>query len=82
MAKLKKNVAISENGFIFNAARGDSFSTNEIGAKIMKALQNGQDERQIIAQLVETYNVDAATCEKDVYDFLKSLNHYSLLQQI
>ena len=33
--KLKKNIATSEAGFIFNPGTGDSFSVNNIGSEIL-----------------------------------------------
>jgi len=78
--KLKKNVAVSENGFVFNAARGESFTTNSIGAKILQLLQDGKTEEDIQATILEQYEIDSATCEKDVYDFIKMLVQFSLTE--
>ena len=38
--KLKKNIATSESGFVFNPSTGDSFSLNTIGAEILKGHPN------------------------------------------
>jgi hypothetical protein len=40
--RIKKNIAISESGFIFNPAVGDSYSTNPIGAEIIKMLKESK----------------------------------------
>jgi hypothetical protein len=34
--RIRKNIAISENGFIFNPLTGDSFSVNETGIFIIQ----------------------------------------------
>jgi len=34
--KISQNIAISENGFLFNPATGDSFSTNACGKEIIR----------------------------------------------
>ncbi len=78
--KLKKNVAISENGFVFNAARGESFSTNTIGAHILNLLKEGKEERAIQASILSLYEIDEATCEKDIYDFINMLQQHNLLE--
>ena len=78
--KLKKSVAISENGFIFNAALGDSFSTNPIGAKILKSIQEGKTIPRILEELLDLYDIDKATCEKDINDFVGMLNTHNLLE--
>lgn len=77
---LKKNVAISENGFVFNAARGESFTTNVIGAKILQLMQDGKPPKEIQSAILEQYEIDEATCEKDIYDFIKMLAQFSLAE--
>ena len=37
--KLKKNIAISESGFVFNPEIGTSFTTNSLGVAILKQLK-------------------------------------------
>ncbi len=78
--KLKKSIAISESGFIFNANRGESFSTNSIGTKILGLFQEGKDQDSIKNILLEEYEIDNATCEKDLYDFVKMLVQYNLVE--
>ena len=41
--KLKKNIAISETGFIFNPSSGDSYSTNPIGLEIINLMKNNKN---------------------------------------
>ena len=77
--KLKKSIAVSENGFVFNAGRGESFSTNAIGRRILGLLQEGMDQTSIQQTLLNEYEIDAATCEKDLYDFVKMLVQYNLM---
>lgn len=79
--KLKKNIAISESGFIFNSERGDSFSANPIGQDILELLREGNEEPEIAKTLLEKYEIDAPTLEKDVYDFVKMLNQFNLLEE-
>ena len=40
--KLKKNIATSEAGLIFNPGTGDSFSVNSIGSEILAMLKGKQ----------------------------------------
>ncbi|MCH2043448.1 MAG: PqqD family protein [Saprospiraceae bacterium] len=79
--KLKNNIAIAENGFIFNAARGDSFTTNPIGIFILQGLKNNWDKARLCQEILVKYEIDEATCEKDLYDFLKMLKHYDLIEE-
>ena len=37
--KIKKNIAISDSGFIFNPSTGESFTVNPIGVEIITLLK-------------------------------------------
>lgn len=78
--KLKKNVAVSENGFVFNAERGESFSANEIGAEILQLLRGGKTIAEIEIHLLAHYEIDADTIEKDMYDFIRHLETNNLIE--
>ncbi|MBK7410476.1 MAG: PqqD family protein [Saprospirales bacterium] len=79
--KLKNDVATSESGFVFNAARGESFTTNPIGVDIIRLLKEKKEIADILESLEQQYEIDAATLEKDLYDFLKILKQYNLLEE-
>lgn len=79
MISLKKNIAISESGFVFNPTTGDSFSLNSVGTDILKLMKDGRDEKEIKTTVRTWYDVDEETFEKDYYDFLKMLGQYKLL---
>ncbi len=75
---IKKNIAISDSGFVFNPNSGDSFTLNPIGLEIVRLIQEGLSDQKIIDHMLENYLVDAATIEKDLYDFKKSVIRYKL----
>ncbi len=79
--KLKKNIAISESGFIFNPEIGTSFTTNSLGVAILKQLKEKTSLDQIKDSIVKNYDIDAITCEKDLDDFLRIVNQYNLLEE-
>lgn len=79
--KLKKNIAISETGFVFNPLTGDSFSTNEVGASIIQQLKEGKDGDTIKNYILENYNIDEDGFEKDYYDFTIVLKNYKLIDE-
>ena len=78
--KIKKNIAISDTGFVFNPASGDSFSVNPIGLEIMKLLQENKSHEVIKKHLLENYSVDKDTIEKDFYDFAKMLEQFKVTE--
>ena len=79
--KLKNDIATSESGFIFNPLSGESFTTNPIGFQILKLLKEGKEESEIHAALLDEYEIDAATLEKDFDDFINMLHQYNLLEK-
>jgi len=76
--KVKKNIAISDTGFIFDPGTGDSYSLNPTGLEILKMLKNDMDHEAIIKKMLEKYDVDRTTVEMHLYDFITMLNHYQL----
>ncbi len=77
--KVNRNLAISENGFVFNPTTGDSFSVNEIGALIINEIKSNKSKQEIIQSITETFNVEKSTAEKDFNEFLKVLSNHQLV---
>ena len=79
--KLKKNIATSEAGFIFNPGTGDSFSVNNIGAEILAMLKENKSQQEITGNISLKYEVEKIQLEKDLDDFVSQLNSYNLLEK-
>jgi len=79
--KLKKNIATSENGFIFNPSTGDSFSSNPIAAEILGLMKAGRTSLDIKQYVVDKYDVEEAQLERDWEDWLLQLKDANLLEQ-
>lgn len=80
MLKIKKNIAISDSGFVFDPLSGESFSLNPIGLEILNLVKNGQSFEGISKQIVEKYEVDAETFERYFYDFIATLKLFNLTE--
>ena len=80
MIRIKKNIATSENGFIFNPATGDSFSGNGMASEILLAMKNGQQEVQIKQEILQKYEVSAEQLDKDWEDWIVQLKEANLLE--
>lgn len=78
--KLKKNIATSESGFIFNPATGDSFAANPLAADIVARVRDGVAEAVIKADILDRYDVRPAQLEKDWDDLLAQLRDHHLLE--
>ena len=77
---LKKNIATSESGFIFNPATGDSYSANPIAAEIILKIKEGIPVAAIKSYIKDTYDVESAQVEKDWDDFSLQLKAANLLE--
>lgn len=79
--KLKRNIALSDSGFVFNPSSGDSFSTNPIGMEIIKMLKENKTKEEIKKQILSAYMTDDVTFEKDFYDFANMLTKLNLVEE-
>lgn len=79
--KIRKNIALSDTGFLFNPASGDSFSVNPIGQRIIELIQDSKSDQEIVNSLTKEYMIDASTVEKDLYDFKRMLSTYKLTEK-
>lgn len=79
--KIKNNVAVSDSGFVFNPATGDSYSLNPIGVTIFKMLQKGSDFKQVKTFVLNEYQVEEGDFEKDFYDFSTMIQDFKLSQE-
>jgi len=78
---IKENIALSENGFVFNPSTGDSFTMNNTGKEVIMMIKEGKDLTLIADIMVDRYDVDRNTLERYLADFLNDLNVYNLLEE-
>ena len=78
--KLKKNIAISESGFVFDPTSGESFSLNPIAIEILNMLQEGKGQGDISGFVMNKYDVERDTFENNYFDFVGMLKQFSLLE--
>jgi len=77
--KINKNIAVSDTGYIFNPTNGDSFSCNPVGADIIALLKDGIEKEEILTYIIEKYDVNQRTVERDLEDFLMQLQDSYLI---
>jgi hypothetical protein len=78
--KIRKNIAISDSGFIFNPDTGESFTANPIGLEILDYMKEGQEFDEIRKKILEKYKSDKDTVEKDYFDFVNMLEQFNLVE--
>jgi PqqD family protein of HPr-rel-A system len=77
--KISENLAVSESGFLFMANTGESFTVNETGKEIIELLKDEKSKEEIIAALMEKFEVDAETAERDFEEFISTLKDLKLV---
>ncbi len=76
---IKSDIALSDSGFVFNPASGESYTVNPIGVEIMQFLKDGKSIQEVSELILENYNSDLPTIDKDLNDFIVMLKQYSLI---
>lgn len=79
--KITDEIKISDNGFVFNSKTGDSFNLNPIGLELIKQIVEEKDFESIRDVMLEKYDVDDLTIEKDYYEFYTLLKHHQIVSQ-
>lgn len=79
--KITEEIKISDNGFVFNSRTGDSFNLNPIGLELIKQIVEEKDFESIRDVMLEKYDVDDLTIEKDYYEFYTLLKHHQIVSQ-
>jgi hypothetical protein len=78
--QIKGNIALSENGFVFNPSTGDSFTLNKTGKEILMLIKGGMNTDQIKSLMNEKYDVDLITLERYLADFMNELYANNLME--
>jgi hypothetical protein len=79
--KIRKNIAMSDSGLVFNPSNGESFSVNPIGVEIISFFKEGKSFEEISKIILSRYNTDKDTFEKDFQEFVGILDHNNLLAE-
>jgi PqqD family protein of HPr-rel-A system len=80
MMKLKRKIAVSESGFLFDPTSGESYSLNEQGQEILNLMKERKSDAEIIAYMTDNYDISQNEFEKYYIDFLGMLRQFKLLE--
>lgn len=78
---IRKNIAVSETGFVFNPTTGDSYSINQVGQEILQYLSQDKTPAEITSLMTTAYEIDPSSFEKYFYDFISMLKQFELLDE-
>ncbi len=79
--KITEEIKISDNGFVFNSNTGDSFNLNPAGIEMIKLIKDNYSFEEIRTFILQKYDVDDLTFEKDFYEFCALLKHHQITLQ-
>jgi hypothetical protein len=79
--QIRKNIAVSETGFVFNPTTGDSYSINQVGQEILSCLGKNKTPDEITSLMTAEYDIDPSSFEKYFYDFISMLRQFELLDE-
>jgi hypothetical protein len=77
---IKGNIALSDNGFVFNPSTGDSFTLNNTGKEVIIMIKEGKNINQITDILLEKYDADKTIIERYLTDFVADLSSNNLME--
>ncbi len=77
---LISNIAVSDSGFMFIPATGETFTLNQIAKDFINLIKQGKDFQSTIKNISEKYDIDKNTIEKDFHDFVIQLKNYKILE--
>jgi hypothetical protein len=78
---IKENIALSENGFVFNPSTGDSFTLNNTGKEVLMMIKEGKNINQIADLMIAKYDADRITIERYLEDFVNDLSVNNLMEE-
>ena len=79
--KIRKDIAISDNGFVFDPVTGESYMLNEIGIEILNLYRANKTPEEVRKALLEKYDVTENDLEKNLADFESIVTAYNLTEQ-
>lgn len=75
-----KELAVSKSGLVFDPTTGTIYTSNSIGLLILSALREGKEDLEIRNLILNDYDVDELTAERDLYDFYNQLCGSGMVQ--
>lgn len=75
-----KNVAVSDTGFMFDPATGNTFTLNETALYIVNQLKDDKTKEQIVYQMTEEYDISIEQVDRDMSDLLIQLKELGLMK--
>ena len=67
------DLLLNDRGFAFDPVNGDTYQLSGSGLRIVRLMQAGADEVEILSRIQEEFEVEERTAQRDVQTFLATL---------
>jgi Coenzyme PQQ synthesis protein D (PqqD) len=74
-----KELMISSSGFAFDPRSGLTYMVNLTGADVIRWLNDGLTDDDVVDRIRDEYDVDGHTAKRDFDSFLLSLRQHTLI---
>jgi PqqD family protein of HPr-rel-A system len=78
MTTILDNLLLNDRGIAFDPASGETYRLVGPAAQLMRLLQKGAGEADLLRYLLEEYDVDESTARRDLDVFLGTLAQMKL----
>lgn len=78
MSRLSQ-LAINDEGFVFDPTTGDSYTVNGTGLLVLKLLKEEKSPEEITKAIEEKFEVEKKEAEEDIKNFCDFLRAISIL---
>ncbi|HEV2398792.1 MAG TPA: PqqD family protein [Candidatus Sulfotelmatobacter sp.] len=69
-----------DGAVVLDIRQGQMFNLNLVGSRILKLVEGGSAQPEIVDEIVREFGVSRHLAENDVQNFLKTLTKYQLLE--
>ncbi len=78
---LRKNIAVSENGFVFDPSTGDTYTLNDTALEIIELLKSGKNHNEIVTVLMGKYESEKPLIERYLLEFFEEMKSFNLIEK-
>jgi hypothetical protein len=80
MTTTLENIQLSDQGIAFNPVTGETFRLVGSALPLVKLLKQGVDSSALLPYVLEEYDVDPATAQRDLDAFLATLERMNWVE--
>jgi PqqD family protein of HPr-rel-A system len=80
MTPTLENLTLNDKGIAFNPVTGETFRLVGSAVQLVRLLKQGADSAALLHYLLEEYDVDEATAQRDLDAFLATLERMNWVE--